>query len=106
MIGGVGQGGCLVRRGAQGGCGGFGGCRHAVYSGLLGARGGCASFSSRLLWWDWRWRDWGGVGLGEGMCSLVAGQFLVRLASFRTVSGGSVGHGSAGGLLLKEFRRW
>ena len=34
---------------------GLGGCCPAVSSGLLGARGGCASFSSGSLGRDWRW---------------------------------------------------
>ena len=107
--------------GSGGGCGGLGGCCPAVFSGLLGVGGGCASFLSRSLGWDWRW--WGpeGVGLEEGVRSLRGGSLSggsagvcmvafawlrVRSASLCTVSGGSVGHGSAAGLLLKGWWRW
>ena len=55
--------------GGSGGCGGLGGCCPAVSSGSLGAGGGCASFPPRLLWWDWRWWGWGGLGSEEGVCS-------------------------------------
>ena len=30
------------------------------------------SFPSRSLGWDWRWWGWGGVGLEEGLRSLLA----------------------------------
>ena len=71
--GGVQWGGRRVGPEGRGGCGRVEGCCAAVSSGLLGARGRCACFSSRSLRRDWRWWDWGGVGLEEGVSSLLAG---------------------------------
>ena len=71
--GGVQRRGRRVGREGRGGCEGLGGCCPAVFSGLLGAGSGCASFAPRSLWRDWRWWDWGDVGLEEGGCSLLAG---------------------------------
>ena len=34
--------------------------------------GGCGPFLSRSLGWDWRWWGSGGVGLEEGVRSLLA----------------------------------
>ena len=98
--------------GGSGGLPGLGGCCPAVFSGFV--RGGCASFSSRSLGWDWRWWGSAGVGLEEGVRSLLArivcmvafAWLRVRSASLRTVSGGSVGHGSGAGLLLKGWWKW
>ena len=53
-------GGRRVQGRGQGGCGGVKGCCRAVHSGLLGARGGSATFSSCSLMQDLRWWDrWG-----------------------------------------------
>ena len=54
------------------GCGGLGGSCTAVFSGLLRVGGGRASFLSRSLGWDGRWWGWGGEGLEERMCGLLA----------------------------------
>ena len=56
-----------------GGCGGPGGYHIAIYAGLLGARGRCAPFYWCSLRRDWRWWDRKGVGLEEGVCSLLVG---------------------------------
>ena len=50
-----------------GGCGGLGGC---CFRGLVG--GGCDPFPSRSLAWHQRWWGWGGMGLEEGVRSLLA----------------------------------
>ena len=42
------------------------------FPGLLGVEGECASFPPRSLWWNWRWWGWGGIGLEEGVRSLLA----------------------------------
>ena len=65
----------MLGRGLPGGSGGVrgvGGCCPAIFTSLLGVGGGCASFLPRSLWWDWRWWGWGGVGLEEGVRSLLA----------------------------------
>ena len=49
----------------------------------------------------------GSLSRGSAGVYMVAFAWLrVRLANLRTVSGGSVGHGSAAGLLSKGWRRW
>ena len=53
--------------GGSGGGGGLGGC---CFPGLVG--GECAPFPSRSLGWDRRRWGWGGVGLEEGVRSLLA----------------------------------
>ena len=49
-----------------GAVGGLGCC----FRGRVG--GGCDPFLSRSLWWTRRWWGWGGVGLEEGVRSLLA----------------------------------
>ena len=73
MGGGVSWGGCRVEMRGWGGSGGVGGCRLAVYFGLLGARGGRALFAPCSLRWDWRWLDCKGMGLEQGVCTLLVG---------------------------------
>ena len=87
--------------GGSRGCGGLGGFCPTVFSGLLEVGGGCACFLSRSLWCDWSWWGWGGVGLEEGVrsmlslsghsaavCMVAFAWLRVRLTSLRTVSGG------------------
>ena len=45
-------------------------------------------------------------GGSAGVCMVAFAWLRVRSASLRTVSGGSVGHGSAAGLLSKGWWRW
>ena len=75
----------------------------AVFSRLLGPRGGSALDSACLLWRDWRWWDWRGSGLEEesvacwpgsrsagsaGVCMVAFARFPVRSTNLWTVSGG------------------
>ena len=45
-------------------------------------------------------------GGSAGVCMAAFAWLRVRSASLRTVSGGSVGHGSAAGLSSKGWWRW
>ena len=65
------------------------------------------------LWGAWGWKKgsvacWPGSlsGGSGGVCMGALAWLRVRLASLRTVSGWSVGHGSAAGLLSKGWWRW
>ena len=61
--------------------------------------------------WDWKkgylacWRV-SRSGGSAAVCMVTSARLRVRLASLRTVSGGSVAHGSAAGLSPKGWWRW
>ena len=55
-----------------GGAGGWKVVALPSFLACLGAGGGCTSFLSRSLGWDWRWWGLRGVGLEEGVRSLLA----------------------------------
>ena len=102
--------------GSGGGCGGLGGCCPAIFSGLVGASLFCLARLGGIggggAGGAWGWKKecvpcWPGSlsGGSAGVCMVVFAWLRVRSASLRTVSGGSVGHGSAAGLLSKGWWR-
>ena len=76
---------CLARLAGTGGGGAGGAC---------GWKKGCVACSPRCL-----------SGGCAGVCMVALAWLPVSLASLRTVSGGSVGHGSAAGLLSNGWGR-
>ena len=106
-VGGGAEGGEMVALPSFLACWGLGAGAPLFRLARLGATGGGRAGGA------WGWQKgcvacWPGSlsGGSAGVCMVAFAWLRVRSASLQTVSGGSVGHGSAAGLLSKWWWRW